>query len=488
MPTIDYFLSTHIQLTKEDISNGYPRELTPTLELGNDKRTWNKDQLKALTLILCNLVTHHNEDDGIWIYSRGKEQVAKQFNPNEVKYSSLFAVIDKLQDAGILGGVKAEKRYLGFQGRRTSDFIVTQQALEFAYALGINRKTVKFLDGYHVRLRNNRKQLLEYEQNPYTKHTEMLMSQYNHYLNQQSIMLKTDDEEGEGILEFGTKLKGQKIHLYRNYKNWSEIDSVAKDFESLRPFIKLSNPDFAFGGRSGGYWQNIWKHDRPTVLINGNETGTADFPCSHINLCYKHETKDWYQLEPHSELLEQGRQDEDAYIVHPKLPRDIAKMMVQMMFNIKGRNAVSRTFNDWIYRRNTKQVPIKPKPKSLLAKTHHTVLAEEGIASKELSALYKKSGVQALELMNAIEEKHQPIKDYFYKGKLAGQIIQWEEANLIFNLAWEFCSVHDIPTLTVHDELIAEKKHIPMIREFMYSSGYSEICSKYSLMNRIKGM
>ena len=488
MPTIDYFLSTNIHLTKEDISNGYPRELTPTLELGNDNRTWNKDQLKALTLILCNLVTHHNEDDGIWIYSRGKDQVAKQFNPNEVKYSSLFAVIDKLQDAGILGGVKAEKRYLGFQGRRTSDFIVTQQALDFAYALGINRKTVKFLDGYHVRLRNNRKQLLEYEQNPYTKHTEMLMSQYNHYLNQQSIMLKTNDEEGEGILEFGTNLKGQKIHLYRNYKNWSEIDSVAKAFESLRPFIKLSNPDFAFGGRSGGYWQNIWKHDRPTVLINGNETGTADFPCSHINLCYKHETKDWYQLEPHSELLEQGRQDEDAYIVHPKLPRDIAKMMVQMMFNIKGRNAVSRTFNDWIYRRNTKQVPIKPKPKSLLAKTHHTVLAEEGIASKELSALYKKSGVQALELMNAIEEKHQPIKDYFYKGKLAGQIIQWEEANLIFNLAWEFCSVHDTPCLTVHDELIAEKKHIPMIREFMYSSGYSEICSKYSLMNRIKGM
>jgi hypothetical protein len=49
-------------------------------------------------------------------------------------------------------------------------------------------------------------------------------------------------------------------------------------------------------------------------------------------------------------------------------------------------------------------------------------------------------------------------------------------------------SSHDIPTLTVHDELIAEKKHIPMIREFMYSSGYSEVCSKYSLMNRIKGI
>jgi hypothetical protein len=175
-------------------------------------------------------------------------------------------------------------------------------------------------------------------------------------------------------------------------------------------------------------------------------------------------------------------------MVHPKLHRDITKMMVQMMLNIKGRNSVSREFNNWILRRNTKLVPIKPKPKSLLAKTHNRVLDEDNIASKELSALYKKTGLEAMEVMKALEKKHQPIKDYFYKGKLAGQIIQWEEANLIFNLAWEFCSVHDTPCLTVHDELIAEKKHIPMIREFMYSSGYSEICSKYSLMNRIKGM
>ena len=37
----------------------------------------------------------------------------------------------------------------------------------------------------------------------------------------------------EGIEEFGKR--GRKIHLYRNYKNWSEIDDVKKDFESLLP-------------------------------------------------------------------------------------------------------------------------------------------------------------------------------------------------------------------------------------------------------------
>ena len=487
MPYIDYQLGTDISITKEDISTGFPRELSPKLELGKDNRTWNKEQLKALTLILCNLVTKSDEDEGIFFYSRDKRTIPTQFNPNRVGYSSLFKVIDELDKANIIVSIPAPPRTRGVNPKLTSEIRVTQRSLDFAYALGINKGTVKVLDNFHVRLRNNKKHSLEFKQNSYTKHIEMLMSQYSHYLNQHSIMLKTNvEKKDEDILEYG-KL-GRKIHLYRNYKNWSEIGSVTKDFEKLRPFIKLSNPDFHFGGRSGGYWQGDRKLDRPTIIIDGKQTGTADFPCSHINFCYKHHTKDWFQYEPNSELVEQGRAEEDAYMVHPKVPRDIVKMMVQFMFNIRGRNAVSREFNDWIQRRNTKLVPIKPKPKSLLAKTYNKVLDEDNIASKKLSAIYKKTGLEALDLMDLVEQKHEPIKDYFYKGKLAGQIIQWEEANLIFNLAWEFCSVHDIPTLTVHDELIAEVKHIPMIREFMYSSGYSEVCNKYSLMSKIKGM
>ena len=322
-----------------------------------------------------------------------REQIPKQFNPNEIKYSSLFAVIDKLQDAKILGGIKAPPRTLGVQPNLTSDFIVTQQALDFAYALGINIKTVKVLENFHVRLRNPRNSSLEFKQNPYTRHIEMMMSQYNHYLNQQSILLKTEDETDEGIEEFGKR--GRKIHLYRNYKNWSEIDDVKKDFESLLPFTKsILIQTFTLVVVVVVIGMHKWKYDRPTILINGKQTGTADFPCSHINLCYKHETNNWYQTEPNSELVEQGRDDEDAYLVHPKLHRDIPKMMVQMMLNIKGRNAVSREFNDWILRRNTKKVPIKPTPKSLLAKHHNIVLDEDEIASKELSALYKKTGLE----------------------------------------------------------------------------------------------
>ena len=468
MPFIDYSLTTNIELTKEDLTKTeLTKQITKDLDLGivHDKRTWNKQQLKTLALILCNLVKHHREDGGIFLYSRDKtKNLAKGFNPNGVGYRSLIFVIDKLVDAKILDGVKAPPREKGKPDPKlSSQFMATQQALDLAYSLGINNTTIDVSSTFHVRLRDhlNSNHLIEFKHNEYTKHIEMLMAQYSHYLNQQSIMGKTDDETDKGIVEWGTKLGGEKIHLYRNFKTWSKNKDVEKEYEQL--FNELPNPDFAFGGRSGGYWQSGiagLRKNRPTYLINGNKTNKADFPCSHINLCYKHETNNWFQTETYKELKEEGRENEDAYIIAPSVHRDLAKQMIQMMFNIKGRASVSREFNAW--------------------------LKED--ADKELVRARKKCNLSNIQIMELLEEKHQPIKDYFYKGKLVGQIIQWEESNLIHHLAWEFCSIHDIPCISVYDELITEEEHTPMVKEFMYSGGYCEVCNKYSLMNQIKGL
>ena len=137
------------------------------------------------------------------------------------------------------------------------------------------------------------------------------------------------------------------------------------------------------------------------------------------------------------------------------------------MINIRGKSSVSKKFNDWIYARNDN---------------------EKDNSTKQQQQYHLRHNFSNLQLMEMIENKHAKIKDYFYKGVIAGQIIQWEEANLVINCAEEFCRVHNITTLTVHDEFIVEEKHQPMIKEFMYSSGYSPICSKYSLMDRIKHM
>ena len=465
MPLIDYHLTTTIEISKEDICNGTARALSKNLELGKDKRTWNQKQLQALTLILCNLVRSWREDGGVFLYSRDKKTIDKKFNPLGIGYSSLFFVIDKLIKAGLLDGKVAPPRTVGNNPKLLSTFIATPKILKFAYELGINTQTVRVLKSPHVRLRDNMRKLQTYTPNTYTKYLEELMSNYCNHLNQQSIMLKTDDKSGEGIVEYGDKPGGLNIHLHRNFKTWTNDLKELPQINNLNS--KIPNNNFNLGGRSGGYWHSIKKQDRPTILINGNKTKEADFPCSHINLCYKHETHNWYQQETYKELKEEGREQEDAYIISSTVHRDLTKYLVQLMFNIKGKAQVSKKFNDWIYARNEN---------------------EKDNATKQQRQDHSRHNFSNMQLMEMIENKHAKIKDYFYKGKIAGQIIQWEEANLVFNIAKQFINEHGITTLTVHDEFIVEEKHYPMVKEFMYSSGYSEICSKYSLMNRIKHM
>ena len=67
MPYIDYFLTSDTELTKDKLSESeLTRSLTTKLDLGKDNRTWNKTQLEALKLLLCNIVTYLHEQNGVF--------------------------------------------------------------------------------------------------------------------------------------------------------------------------------------------------------------------------------------------------------------------------------------------------------------------------------------------------------------------------------------------------------------------------------------
>ena len=137
MPYIDYFLTSDTELTKDKLSESeLTRSLTTKLDLGSDNRTWNQEHLKALKLILCNILTYLHEDKGVFLYSRKKKQIAHRFNPNDIKYSSLFFVIDKLVEAEILEGEIAPPRTKGKNPKKLSEFTVTQQVVDLAISLG----------------------------------------------------------------------------------------------------------------------------------------------------------------------------------------------------------------------------------------------------------------------------------------------------------------------------------------------------------------
>ena len=136
------------------------------------------------------------------------------------------------------------------------------------------------------------------------------------------------------------------------------------------------------------------------------------------------------------------------------------KQMVLLMFNCKGRKGTSLAWGNWL--RN------KAKP--------------------ELVRAWEFCDMKPAQLMKAIEKRHSRIKHYFYKGKLAGQVIQWEEANFIHHIAMSFIEQHDFIVLTVFDELIVPEEHYPMVKDFMYTMAGCEICKKHSLMNQIKNL
>ena len=82
MPYIDYFLTSDTDLTKAQLTESeLTRSLTSNLDLGNFNRTWNKTQLDALKLLLCSPITHVNQDNNVYLYSRDKRQVPLQFQP-----------------------------------------------------------------------------------------------------------------------------------------------------------------------------------------------------------------------------------------------------------------------------------------------------------------------------------------------------------------------------------------------------------------------
>ena len=64
MPFIDYYLTSDVEITKDKLSETeLTRQILKRVELGSDNRTWNRKQLKALKLLLCNAITYINEDN-----------------------------------------------------------------------------------------------------------------------------------------------------------------------------------------------------------------------------------------------------------------------------------------------------------------------------------------------------------------------------------------------------------------------------------------
>jgi hypothetical protein len=473
MPNIDYFLYTEVPITKGALLSASDWVRKPHLEFHKDGRTWNKDRISAMSLLLCNVVWHEKRGSVKFHYSRKRESVNRQFNPVAVKIDSLLSCIDSLASAKFIKHVKAKPRTKGTpRDNMTSEFQVTSKGLMLCAILGLTKETIQEHKRFHVRLRpEGRPNLVPYEHDEYSAHIEQLMVSYCEHLNAHRISVPSNQSTVGNIIYLEYGRGAERIHLYRNYREYTK--AMEEEIGDTYPFIE-TNWNFAFAGRSGGYWHGTKSELRPHITIDGKPTDKVDIPCCHINLCYRDEseTGEWHQKETHDELKADGREMEDAYYL-PNVERDVVKKMVLIMFNVKRRSGASSSFNKW---RNQSH---EDRSKN---------------ASDEEVRMYKRSlkatGLTDLEfnnwLIQQVLKKHDRIKGYFLKGKLGGQIVQAVEANVMHHLAAYFQEAHGFACLTVYDEFIVPSERIEMVREHLFNTVSCGICEQHSILKQVR--
>ena len=148
--------------------------------------------------------------------------------------------------------------------------------------------------------------------------------------------------------------------------------------------------------------------------------------------------------------------------------------MVLIMFNVKTRAGASLSFNKW---RNQTYEDGKRNASDEEVRMYKKSLEASGLTEGKFNRW----------LIDQILRKHEEIKRYFLKGKLAGQIIQAVEANLVHHLAVNFHESYGFPCLTVYDEFIVPTEWADLVREQVFTTADCKICRQHSLLNLIKG-
>jgi len=253
---------------------------------------------------------------------------------------------------------------------------------------------------------------LDERKRQYVQEREYLITLFNHVNGSQTLTHRTWDAELECI---------------------SPI--IGRTFGSLHAVY--SHSSFSLGGRLYGRYQHLYRCERETLKINGNETIEIDFPCLHPGILYN---------------LENLPLKKDAYRIFPKqskLIRKAVKIAFHALLNAESETAAMRAcemeISDYCRSRN-----IKDWYDVLEARTIRDELKKKKITFKTIFQKLKKA--------------HRPIAHYFGTG--IGLALQNQDVELVYRVCSHF-AVRGIPCLPVHDSFIIEAKYEDELREQM---------------------
>ena len=397
--------------------------------LGREVSSYPK-RIRSLEMILCHCVRFPDAEFRISLSN--DKYPAPRYNPNEISAKPFVWVIKYLDKNGYINLDKKPNPYLKTDDDsdeeepffKTSTFTVNESALELAAAVGITESNIHLKNPHHLKLKSiknerGQQQLIDFEETPVTQKMEEDLRIYCAYLNKQDIRLDNQ--------------RFKHIHLFRSFTDYDNTGRLE------------------YGGRSGGYWTNIWKEDRSKITINGKKTVSLDYQASQFNRLYLYLTHQEYQHgDPYELVVGQQRH---------KIDRNIVKRLAMYALNEKETVATKR-LNYWHKEINERT-----------GKKKH----QRNWSGKKQAAIYHKTmklrGINPAACKKAFIKKHQAISHYFYHGTRGGQFISWLESMLVFAVA-RWAVECDIPCLTIHDEFLVTEDNKMDMEEIMGTTSF----------------
>jgi len=163
-----------------------------------------------------------------------------------------------------------------------------------------------------ILLKNNDKELIDYNDTKYSKQARKNLTFINNLLDQHWYDLDTNEDEFREL---------QKRLVSKHKKDTKKPVSI--NFSARTLYRIYNNSDFKQGGRFyRGWWEGIPSAYRPYITINGHWTVEVDYSNLHPFILY---AKEGYALE------------EDAYTLSGLKDRDMAKIAFNKLINGKRR-------------------------------------------------------------------------------------------------------------------------------------------------------
>lgn len=418
-----------------------------------------RNQRTCLKVVLLNLYLCYSSDPTRYVrYSRSNRTWIRRYNQFGLSAEQVRRTVDHLKELGYVTDTLGEWSYYE-EDRRQSRMKATEKLINcFTLAEVCPLMVSQSQQAETILLKDEKKKLMDYEETKETRTMREQMQVINGILSKTLINMYLPDE---ALRDLNRRMITGKLPERAGFQPDPEDDQDEKprgaiDFTAKSLSRIFNNRSFHNGGRLYcGWWQGVPRDFRKYIRINWMNTVEVDFSAMHINLIY------WLQGVPVP--------DGDLYTLagFPDGTRKVVKQSLLTLINAKTRTKGMNSIREHIAGTKVRKQVVNGK--------HETVRKK----IPEDDRIVLPPGVKIEEVIEAFEEKHTAIKNWFFSGK--GVELQYWDSEIAIEILLRLAEA-GVPCLPLHDSFIVSHPQERGLRLLM-SDAFYKVTGRYPKMD-----